>query len=812
MESFFACSGLSAILSGRTYPLISLCLHMFLRDGELVNGLNFRHRHHGLALSISIEWIMNISMHKLPGMKLLSIFAISAMLSPVLAQHSRHKAPSKAGGNPATSSRPWMNRNLSPDQRADMVLRQMTLDEKIDLMHGQGMRGWEGKQMPDAFLSNGGAGMVLGVTRLGIPIIQMSDAAYGVRGSAANGRYSTALPSNLASAASWDQQAACKYGALIGRELRAQGYNMSLGGGVDLARELRNGRIFEYMGEDPILAGTLVGNRIKCEQAEHVIGDIKHYAVNDQENGRTEVDAILDERALRESDLLAFQIGIAVGHPGAVMCAYNSVNGEYSCQNKYLLTDVLKDDWKFPGFVLSDWGGTHSTVKSSTAGLDNEEPLDTFYGEKLKEAVQSGKIPMTQLDEHVHRILRSEFAAGIVDYPTQKSVVQAERDLNIAREIEEQSIVLLKNAQNVLPLDAAKIHSIAIIGSHADSGMISGGGSAQVDPPGGTDPEWQAHVWFPTSPLKAVRTQAPTADVRFDSGKDPASAAALASHSDVAIVFVNQWASEGMDLPSLSLPDNQDVLIEQVAAANPRTIVVLETGTAVLMPWIDKVDGVVEAWFAGSDGAHAVANILFGDVNPSAKLPITFPMSDADLPHPQLVGPPPKTPGASVHETEEAKPTFNVHYAEGLKVGYKWYDAEHKPVLFPFGFGLSYTTYQYSDLQVAGGDTPTVTFTVKNTGSRAGEEVAEVYAALPTNTDEPPKRLVGWSKVQLNAGESKQVRITIPQLYLSIYNAQKNGWELASGSYTFMVGGSSAELPLTEKITLPASDGTTFRQ
>ena len=267
-----------------------------------------------------------------------------------------------------------------------------------------------------------------------------------------------------------------------------------------------------------------------------------------------------------------------------------------------------------------------------------------------------------------------------------------------------------------------------------------------------------------------------------------------------------------MDLPSLSLPDNQDVLIEQVAAANPRTIVVLETGTAVLMPWIDKVDGVVEAWFAGSNGAHAVANILFGDVNPSAKLPMTFPMSDADLPHPQLVGPPPKTPGASVHETEEAKPTFNVHYAEGLKVGYKWYDAEHKPVLFPFGFGLSYTTYQYSDLQVAGGDTPTVTFTVKNTGSRAGEEVAEVYAALPTNTDEPPKRLVGWSKVQLNAGESKQVRITIPQLYLSIYNAQKNGCELASGSYTFMVGGSSAELPLTEKITLPASDGTTFRQ
>lgn len=757
-----------------------------------------------------IDWTPNTKMHKFHGLKFLSVFVIFATFSSAFAQHPRrHKGPGTAAQDQAASARPWMNRNLSPDQRAGIVLRQMTLDEKIRLVHGQGMRGWEGKPMPNALLGNGGAGFTLGVPRLGIPIIQMSDAAYGVRGSAANGRYSTALPSDLAAAASWDPQAACAYGDLIGRELRAQGYNMSLGGGVDLARELRNGRTFEYMGEDPILAGTMVGNRIKCEQAEHVIGDIKHYAVNDQESGRTEVDAIIDKRALRESDLLAFQIGIAIGHPGAVMCSYNAVNGEYSCQNKYLLTDVLKHDWKFPGFVLSDWGGTHSTIQASAAGLDNEQPLDTFYGQKLKEAVLSGKVPMAQLDEHVRRVLRSEFAAGIIDYPTQKSVVQVFRDLNIAREIEEQSIVLLKNAQNILPLDTANIHSIAVIGSHADSGMISGGGSAQVDPPGGTDPEWQQHVWFPTSPLRAIRAHVPAADVRFDSGEDPASAAALAGHSDVAIVFVNQWSSEDMDLPNLSLPDNQDALIEQVAAANPRTIVVLETGTAVLMPWIDKVRGVVEAWYAGSDGAHAVANVLFGEVNPSAKLPITFPLNEADLPHPELVVPPPATPGkAAAIRAGEVKPTFSVHYTEGLKVGYKWFDAERKPVLFPFGFGLSYTTYRYSNIQVDKGETPTVTFTVKNTGDRTGAEIAEVYAALPADTEEPPKRLVGWSKVQLNAGESKQVRVTIPQLYLSIYDVPKDRWELAPGSYAFMVGGSSADLPLTEKITLPASDGT----
>ncbi len=236
---------------------------------------------------------------------------------------------------------PWMNSQLSPDARADLVLKEMTLDEKIDLLHGNGMPGW-GKPRPNAYLGNGGAGFVLGVPRLGIPIIQMSDAAYGVRSSAQNGRYSTALPSNLAAAASWDTQAACDYGALIGRELRAQGFNMTLGGGTNLTREPRNGRTFEYQGEDPILAGTLVGNRMKCEQAQHVLGDIKHYAVNDQESGRNEVNVIISNRALHESDLFAFKIGIAIANPSAVMCSYNAVNGDFACENKYLLTDVLK--------------------------------------------------------------------------------------------------------------------------------------------------------------------------------------------------------------------------------------------------------------------------------------------------------------------------------------------------------------------------------------------------------------------------------------------------------------------------------------
>ncbi len=710
----------------------------------------------------------------------------------VVLSHARHHQDGNADDQ--AQNRPWMNSSLSPDERADLVLKEMTLDEKIDLLHGNGMPGW-GTPRPNAHLGNGGAGFVVGVARLGIPIIQMSDAAYGVRSSGENGRYSTALPSNIASAASWDPHAACEYGTLIGRELRAQGYNMTLGGGVNITREPRNGRTFEYMGEDPVLAGTLVGNRMKCEQAQNILGDMKHYAVNDQESGRNEVNAVISKRAIRETDLLAFQIGIDIAKPGAVMCSYNAVNGDFACENKYLLTDVLKKEWNFKGFVVSDWAGTHSTVKASSAGLDNEQPFDHFYGAPFKEAVKSGKIPQAELDEHVHRILRSEFASGIVDHPVKKSVIDVEAGLETSRKIAEQSIVLLKNSSSVLPLDPAKIHSIAIIGAHADAGMISGGGSAQVDPPGQPSPHWKEHVWFPTSPLKAVCAAAPGANVQFESGADRESAAALAKKSDVAIVFTYQWTSEDMDLPNLSLPENQDALIDQVAAANPKTIVVLETGTAVTMPWLDKVSGVLEAWYAGSKGHEAVANILFGRANPSAKLPMTFPRTESDLPHPKLATPP---PGTGDHGSEG----FEVQYNEGLRVGYKWYDAENKKPLFPFGYGLSYTTFAYSDLKVKPGKETSVAFTVKNTGGRAGEEIAQVYAALPPTAGEPPKRLVAWSKVHLDAGESKQVSLTIDPLYLSIYDENGSAWKLVPGSYTFMAGTSSHDLPLQQKVTL----------
>jgi beta-glucosidase len=690
----------------------------------------------------------------------------------------------------------------SPDSRAQAVLRQLTLDEKIALLHGNGMAHNGQWRMPLTPLTNGGAGYTEGVPRLGIPALVISDAAYGVRSSGENGRYSTALPSCLGLASSWDREAAYEYGALIARELRAQGFNMSLGGGVNLTREPRNGRTFEYQGEDPILAGTMVGNLIKGLQAQHVIGNLKHYAINDQETGRDFVNAIISKRAMQESDFLAFHIGLQISDAGAVMCSYNVVNGDHACENSYLLTDVLKKQWGFKGYVLSDWGGTHSTVKASAAGLDQEQPMGDYFGGALKEAVQAGKVPVSEIDDHVLRILRSEFATGIVDHPVQMSVVDAEGGLEIAQHLEEQSIVLLRNEGALLPLDATKLKSVAVIGAHADVGMISGGGSAQVDPPGGNAiappgkgaTTWQAHIWFPASPLKAVRAKLPGAKVEFNSGENLAAAAELAKNSDVAIVLAYQWESEGDDLPNLSLPDKQDALIAKVAAANRHTIVVLETGTAVTMPWAEQVSGIVEAWYGGSRGNVAVANVLFGDVNPTGKLAATFPKSEQDLPHPTIMPVPPGGPSAT--------PPYSVTYDEGLKVGYKWYDAEHKTVLFPFGYGLSYTTYSYDNLKVDAA-AHKASFTVTNTGKRSGAEISEVYVSLPAAAQEPPKRLVGWSKEKLGPGESREVSVEIDPQFLTVFDEQANAFKRVPGKYVFAVGGSSQDLKLTREVNLP---------
>jgi beta-glucosidase len=657
----------------------------------------------------------------------------------------------------------------------------------------------------------GAAGWVPASQSPAIPELYLADGSVGVGNGVGP---ATALPSSLASAASWDLSEAAKYGTIIGSELSDYGINVNLGGNVNLiGREPRDGRTFETKGEDPILAGKITAAHLKAIQAEHVIAGIKHFAFNDQESGRTTANALIDERSGRESDLLAFEIGVKDSNVQSVMCSYNLTNSQYDCENSHLLNDVLKTGWGFPGFVMSDWWGTHSTATAAVNGLDQEQPNQQYFS-TLGQAVTSGTVPQSRLDNMVHRILRAMYEVGIFDNPQKIQAIPAAADGAVAQEIEEQGAVLLKNAGSQLPLSSS-VQTIAIIGSHADSYVLSGGGSAQVQPIGGglTGPQpcppcWATVTWDPSSPLAAIQAKAPSAKVQFVDGSDAAAAASLAASSQVAIVFVSQWASEGMDETSLSLTDltsatpvDQNALIEAVAAANPKTIVVVESGGPILMPWLSQVSAVLEAWYPGQNGGPAIADLLFGVANPSGKLPITFPASEAQLPRPVIPQPP------------DGVTPFNVDYTvEGYNVGYKWYDVKGFTPLFPFGYGLSYTTFSITTPAIVNNLSSTtlpnfqVTFNLANTGAVAGAEVAQVYLGLPASTNEPPKRLVGWQKVQLSAGGSQAVTIEVDQNDsshpMSYWDTGTSSWTVAPGTYTVYLGNTSATASLTTVGTL----------
>ncbi|MGD0127740.1 MAG: glycoside hydrolase family 3 C-terminal domain-containing protein [Terriglobia bacterium] len=716
---------------------------------------------------------------------ILTLF-ISCFLLSVASAQNPHAAKQAVKG-------PWLDKSLSPDKRADLVIHEMSLDEKITLVHGV-----EGPLAKEHSL--GGAGYVPGVPRLGIPDLQMTDGRSGVANIGWRGVYATALPSSLANAASWDLEGSYEYGAQLGKEVRDLGFNVSLGGTANIIREARNGRNFECLGEDPLLIGKMLGRELKGTQDQQVIANINRYAVNDQETGRFIGSAIIDKRAMQETDLLAFEIAIEESNVGTVMCAYNRLNSVFACENPYLLTDVLKKAWDYKGWVMTDWGAGHSAVPSAKAGMDQEMPTGKYFGDPLKAAIEKGEVPVSRLDDMVHRILRTEFALGVINNPPEPKPVNPFTGADVAQRIEERAVVLLKNQDAQLPLNASGVKSIAVIGAHADIAVLSGAGSDQVEAAGGNAvPGNRRFVWHPSSPLRALRAEAPNAQVTYDSGTDPAAAAKLAGASELAIVFVWQHTTEGGDVAGLSLPDNQDELVNQVAAANPHTIVVLETGGPVTMPWVDKVSAVVEAWYPGIRGGEAVARVLFGDVNPSGKLPVTFPKSEADLPHAHIAG---MLPAPAGGEPIQQKTPFDINYTEGLKVGYKWYEAEGKEPLFAFGFGLSYTTFSYSSLEVTPSAQLRVSFTVTNAGSRAGADIAQVYATLPSSAGEPFKRLIGWEKVSLAPGESRAVSLTVEPKYLSIFNVDKENWELTPGEYKVQVGGSSGSTPLNQAATI----------
>ncbi|MES1158668.1 MAG: glycoside hydrolase family 3 C-terminal domain-containing protein [Terricaulis silvestris] len=701
-----------------------------------------------------------------------------------------------------------MDASLSPDARADLLLAQLTQDEKLSLVSGfWGAPAPWAHYDPPPLARHGSAGFVPGIDRLGVQPQWQTDAGIGVaqQGSVAVKRERTALPSGMAVAASWNPDVAFAGGAMIGGEARASGLNVQLAGGVDLMREPRNGRNFEYGGEDPLLAGTIVGAAVRGIQSNHIISTIKHYAFNDQETGRNQYSVVIDDAAARQSDLLAFEIALEQSQAGSVMCSYNRFQGDYACENDYLLNHVLKRDWRWPGYVMSDWGATHSTANAANHGLDQENGVihedSHHFGANLAQAITAGQVPQARLDDMVRRILRSMFAVGLFEHPIpeDQTTIDYEADEHVSQNAAEQGIVLLKNEHDILPL-SANARSIAVIGAHADVGVLSGGGSSQVYPRGGNAAPgvaptgWPGPVIFnPSSPLAAIRAHAPNANVQYDAGIDPGAAARLARHADVAIVFITQWTSESQDF-SLTLNDNQDALVAAVARANPHTIVVMETGGPVFMPWLSHVRGVLEAWYPGTKGGAAIASVLFGDANPSGHLPISFPASLAQLPRPHL-------DGEGLPENSQ----FEVRYGEGAAVGYKWFDRQHLEPVFPFGFGLSYTSFAHSNLAAqADGDGVRVTFAVRNTGRRAGMDVAQIYVTPLGGGWEAPKRLGGWQNLALTPGQQAQGTVTIDPRLLATWDADAHHWRIAAGRYRITLAASARDPGQSVIITLPA--------
>ncbi|MCU6496979.1 glycoside hydrolase family 3 C-terminal domain-containing protein [Rugamonas sp. A1-17] len=697
----------------------------------------------------------------------------------------------------APAATPWMNAQLGADERARLAVAAMTMDEKLKLVYGYLGADMESKKTTRPAPSyKQSAGFIYGVPRLGIPNLWETDAGVGVASQGGpDARPGTALPSGLNTAATWDLQTAYAGGAMIGSEARSYGFNVLLAGGVNLMREPRNGRNFEYAGEDPLLAGKIVGAQIKGIQSNRIVSTLKHFALNDQETNRTTLNVKIDDRSARMSDLLALQIANEEGNPGSVMCSYNRVNGVYACENSYLLNEVLKKDWGFKGWVMSDWGATHSTVPAANAGLDQQSgmPFDLadYFGPPLKEAVLNGWVPQARLDDMVRRILHAMFEHGVVDHPvaSKPETIDFKAHAAVSRKDAQEGMVLLKNSTGALPLSRSA-KKIAVIGGYADRGVLAGGGSSLVYPAGGNAaPELLPKTWpgpvmvYPSSPLKAIKARLPSATVAYADGSDRAAAARLARESDVVLVFATQWTGEGFDMPNLSLTDKQDELIATVAEANANTVVVLETGGPVTMPWLPKVSAVLEAWYPGSDGGEAIAGVLFGEVNPSGRLPATFPASESQLPRPAVDGFP-----------EVADRRFDVNYSEGAAVGYKWFDLKGLTPLFPFGHGLSYTEFAFSDLAASVKDGAVrASFTVKNTGKVTGKQVAQVYVSPLTARWEAPKRLAGFQKVEVQPGAGVQASVTVDPRLLAMYDSASKTWKVAKGDYKLTLAASAAD-------------------
>src|SRR6201996_3568797 len=672
----------------------------------------------------------------------------------------------------AVANCPWVGSTAPIPQRVSQLLGQMSTAQKVLMATGASGSSY--------------VGFTPAIGSLCIPAMNLEDGPAGV----GDGLSSvTQLPAPVDVAATWDTGAEKLYGQVIGSEQAAKGTTVDLGPTINIVRDPRWGRAFESVGEDPYLNGQLSAADIQGVQSTGTMAQVKHFAVYNQETNRNTPsdNAVVSTQAEQEIYLPAFQYATQQGAASSVMCTYSTINGTYACQNPYLLNTVLRQQFGYTGFVTSDWGATHSTAASANAGLDQDMPgNDGYYGSALSSAVSSGQVSAAQLNALVTPILTEMFAFGLFDEPPTGSpgaTATSAAHVTDAAQLAEEGTVLLKNSGSVLPLTSAD-KSVAVIGADASaSPLTAGGGSAGVNSSG------------TVTPLQGIQSAAPSGvGVTYNDGSSDSSAASAAAAASVAVVFVSNGESEGSDLSSIDLSSAENSLISAVAAANPHTVVVLNSGSAVTMPWLSSVAGVLEAWYPGQQDGTAIASLLFGTTDPSGHLPVTFPASLSQVPASTAA----QWPGQN----------GTVQYSEGVDVGYRWYDAKGLTPLFPFGYGLSYTSFSFSNLSVGpltAGGTATVTATVTNTGSRSGADVAQLYVPDPAAAGQPPRQLEGFSRVSLAPGASQTVSFPLSQRNLQYWNTSSNTWATATGSYGISVGDSDGHLPLTGTLAVASS-------
>ena len=703
----------------------------------------------------------------------------------------------RGAGSPCSdpAGRPWCNTHLGADQRARLLIGALTESEKISLLEGDDLLGVVGGP-------NRHTGTAFGIARLSVPTVHFTDGTAGIRQGPA-----TAMPVSLALAATFDPALGRLAGQLLAVEAKDKGNDVIFGPTLTLMRTPLGGRTFQAFGEDPLLQSSMGAAEIDGIQSRGVIANANILAANSQEGYSPNADlsrpgqalgpaatqgsrftdnAIVDERALRELYLAPFEAAVKSAHVGTVMCAYNQVNGSYSCQNSFLLRTVLSG-WGFSGFTLSDYGAAHSTVGSLRGGLDFEPwpPGGAYDPSKVQAALTAGQVTAREIDAHIQRYLRTLIAFGVFDrapYANNQSAIDEVKDGKTAEQIAQSAVTLLVNRGSVLPLRASRLHSLAIIDPSLNQ-FVTGGGSSNVTP------------FFSKTAQAAIAERAGRhARVRVYDGSDPVRVAALARSADVAVVIAPTYQTEGVDRRCLSLEcppafGNEDALVDRVAAVNRHTIVVLESGGPVLTPWRNHVAGLVEAWYPGEEGGTAIAHVLFGDSDAAGRLPVTFPANEAQTP---TAGDRASYPGINDRTS----------FKEGVLIGYRWYDAHGAPPAFPFGFGLSYTRFAYGPLSVhaspASSRLAQVSFMVDNVGGRAGIDVPQLYVAIPSpspGVPEPPRQLRAFERVSLPAGGHTKVTFKLTGRDLAWWSDRARGWRIADGCYRLLVGSSSRDTP-----------------